>query len=49
MTEKLSPQAKLWFLKHGSKEIWNLKYREGWAFIGTMGKSNAIDKKCAKI
>ena len=49
MMSKLSPQTKLWFGKHGAKEIWNLKYREGWAFIGTMGSGNAIDKKCAEI
>ena len=29
----------------GSKEIWNLKYRQGFAFIGTTGKSGCIEKR----
>ncbi len=35
---KMSDQGKLWFANMGSKEIWKLKFREGFAFIGISGK-----------
>jgi len=25
----------------GSKEVWNLEFRQGWAFIGYMGERSA--------
>ena len=36
-TKNLSDSAKLWFENMGSQEIWNLKYRCGFAFIGVVG------------
>ena len=35
---RLSLKAKQWFQTIGSKEIWNLKYDEGFAFITVMGR-----------
>lgn len=37
-TSNLSHSAKFWFGKMGSREIWNLKYRCGFAFVGIMGR-----------
>ena len=45
-TSELSEKAKKWFLDMGSNEILDLKYREGFAFIGISGqKQGAFDKK----
>ena len=42
----LSNKCKLWFTAMGSKEIWKLKYRRGFVFIGTSGKpSSALEKR----
>ena len=35
----LSVGVKLWFDMMGSQEIWNLEYRQGFAFIGIIGKT----------
>ena len=32
----------------GSKEIWNLKYREGFTFIGESGNSETCNEKRSK-
>ena len=42
---KLSEEAKKWFAKMGSEEIWNLDYRQGFAFIGKIGKGKVIEKR----
>lgn len=39
-TNRLSQTAKSWFAAMGSNKIWNLEYRQGFAFIGIMGESN---------
>lgn len=42
----LSVRAKCWFAFLGSSEMWQLKYRESWAFIGQTGKDdNFIEKR----
>ena len=41
----LSPKARQWFVEMGSKEIVNLEYRQGFAFIGTMGRHEAYEKR----
>ena len=46
-TRHLSFRAKQWFEDMGSKEIWNLEYRHGFAFIGIHGK-NDVHEKVAK-
>ena len=33
-TKNLSDKGRLWFANMGSKEIWKLEYRCGFAFIG---------------
>ena len=44
---KLSENGKLWFENMGSKDIRNLKYRCGFAFIGISGsKTDAQEKIC---
>ena len=40
----LSMKAKVWFAKMGSEEIMNLKYREGFAFVGIMGREYSKEK-----
>lgn len=42
---KMSGDAKSWFQKMGSKEIYRLYYRDGFAFIGVNGKEEAIERK----
>lgn len=44
-SEKLSKDAKALFRDLGSKQISNLKFREGWAFIGVRGVKKASEKK----
>ena len=41
----LSDDAKQWFADLGSKEIWNLKYRQSFAFIGKTGKQEVNEKR----
>ena len=43
--QNLSQIGKLWFSNMGSKEIWNVKYRDGYAFVGVSGRSVARDKR----
>lgn len=45
-TRNLSTDAKSWFAKMGSKEIFSLSYRQGFGFIGTAGKKDAHEKRC---
>ena len=42
MAQSLPANAKKWFDSMGSKEIWNLTYREGFAFIGRMGRRDRV-------
>ena len=35
----LSTAGKKWFFDMGSKEIWNLGYRQGFSFIGINGQN----------
>ena len=37
MTESISPVARKWFARMGSRLIWSLGYRCGFAFIGIRG------------
>ena len=41
----LSVNGKLWFTKMGSKEIWKVKYRCGFAFIGIIGQKTCTEKR----
>ena len=41
----LSQKARHFFAKMGSKEIWNLAYRQGYAFIGISGRKDGQDKR----
>lgn len=34
----LSRKCKLWFTNMGSKDVWKIEYRKGFAFIGVSGK-----------
>ena len=43
--KNLSTEGKNWFTKLGSKEIWDLQYRHGFAFIGISGRKEAHDKR----
>jgi len=36
----LSKNAKQWFANMGSKEIWNVGYRQGFTFIGVAGRKD---------
>ena len=40
----LSKKCKNWFADLGSIEIWNLKYRQPFVFIGKTGKFGALEK-----
>lgn len=42
---KLSKLAKSWFENMGSEQIWNVKYRQSFAFIGIYGKKYANEKE----
>ena len=42
---KLSLKAKYWFQRMGSKEIWNLGYRQGFSFIGVIGRRDAVERR----
>lgn len=41
----LSEKAKQWFANMGSEEIWKLRYRFGFAFIGFSGRKQANEKR----
>ena len=41
---QLSTKAKHWFANMGSKEIWNLKRRQGFAFISKMEGSGEVSE-----
>lgn len=43
--KNLSKKCKMWFGKMGSTEIWDLCYRQGWAFISMIGLSNPNEKR----
>ena len=42
---KLSEAVKQWFADMGSKQIWGLGYRQGFAFIGRTGCNESTEKK----
>ena len=42
---QLSNKSKCWFADMGSQEIWNLGYRQGFAFIGIMGEKKANEMR----
>ena len=46
-TTALSNTGKGWFAGLGSKEIWKVGYREGFAFIGIQGKKTEVYEKRA--
>lgn len=41
----LSESGKQWFAKMGSKDIWRLQFRQGFAFIGKSGITAANEEK----
>ena len=41
----MSKKAKHWFAGMGSKEIWNLENKQGFSFIGTIGKNECLEKR----
>lgn len=47
-TQQLSWNSRKWFVKMGSKEIWKLRYRQGFAFIGTTGKSKPNEERAVR-
>lgn len=44
-SSELSHRAKVWFAQMGSTEIWDIGYREGFAFIGISGVREAHERK----
>lgn len=46
-SRNLSMSAKLFFAYMGSEEIWNIKYRQAYAFIGINGKKSGCHEKRA--
>lgn len=42
-------KAKCWFAHMGSKQVWNLKYRESWAFIGIIGREQIEEQRCEDL
>jgi hypothetical protein len=44
-SRKLTPAMKQVFSTMGSKEIWNLKFRESWAFVGIKGKKTMSEMR----
>ena len=48
-TENLSKKAKEYFVSLGSTEIWNLSYRQGFAFIGVHGKADCQEKRAINL
>lgn len=49
MSTNLSMDFKEWFSEMGSTEIWQLEYRQAFAFIGVMGKSECTEKRSSNI
>lgn len=47
--DHLSEKVKHWFYVMGSRVIYNLKTRQGFAFIGVMGRDDAIERKAVEI
>lgn len=45
----LSDASKQFFADMGSTEIWNLKYREGFAFIGIKGRKECQEQRTVKV
>lgn len=43
--QRLSKKCKQWFKDMGSQEIDNVEYREGFAFIGVLGRNQALEKR----
>ena len=43
-SEKLSHRTKLWFEKLGSKGVWDIRRSFSYAFIGVVGRKDAIEK-----
>ena len=41
----LSSKGKQWFIDMGSKEIENVEYRQGYAFIGKFGQTDCTEKR----
>ena len=44
----MSQQAKQWLADMGSQEVWNLQYRDSFAFIGVHGRNEAVEKRSAQ-
>ena len=44
----LSMNSKLWFSKMGSTEIWNVKYRQSYVFIGIYGRMGECIERRSK-
>ena len=45
MATNLSHEGRKWFGDMGSKEIWTLSYRRGFAFIGISGRTDCKEKR----
>ena len=48
MIKNLSEDGKRFFANMGSKEIWNLQFRQGFAFIGITGRTDSVEKRAAQ-
>lgn len=46
---KLSQYGKQWFANMGSVEIWNLEYRQGFAFVGISGRKEFYEKRATDL
>ena len=44
-TRHLPLKGKTWFQRMGSKEIANLKFRQGFAFIGVYGRNECTEER----
>ena len=45
----MSDLGKKFFSAMGSKEIFNLQYRQGWSFIGITGRKESNEKRATKL
>lgn len=45
---ELTFKVKSWFSGFGATKIWEVQYRQGYAFIGVSGKSNSANEKKSK-
>ena len=43
--QRMSTKIKQWFKDMGSQQIDNVDYREGFAFIGVLGRKQALEKR----